>query len=114
MSTTMTKAFTLPSDADASGRSLGAEELELLRQVIEAGTLNCTKGSTVIRFEKRFAEWIGLPHCRAVSSGTAAVHTAIAAVDPEPGDEIVTTPITDMGAISAILYQTANTGIAVW
>ena len=107
MSTTMTKAVTLPSDADASGRSLGAEELELLRQVIEAGTLNCTKGSTVIRFEKRFAEWIGLPHCRAVNSGTAAVHTAIAAIDPEPGDEIVTTPITDMGAISAILYQTA-------
>ena len=107
MSTTMTKSFTLPSDADASGRSLGAEELELLRQVIESGTLNCTKGSTVIRFEKRFAQWIGLPHCRAVNSGTAAVHTAIAAIDPEPGDEIVTTPITDMGAIAAILYQTA-------
>ena len=107
MDTTMTRPVTLPTDADASGRSFGAEELELLRQVIESGTLNCTKGSTVTRFEKRFAEWIGLPHCRAVSSGTAAVHTAVAAIDPEPGDEIVTTPITDMGAIAAILYQTA-------
>ncbi len=108
MSTTTTmKKVTLPSDADASGRSFGAEELELLRQVIESGTLNCTRGSTVNRFEKRFAEWIGLPHCRAVTSGTAAVHCAVAAIDPEPGDEIVTTPITDMGAIAPILYQAA-------
>jgi dTDP-4-amino-4,6-dideoxygalactose transaminase len=105
--TTMTKKITLPSDADASGRSFGQEELELLRQVIEAGTLNCTRGSTVKRFEQGFAEWIGLPHCRAVNSGTAAVHSAVAAIDPEPGDEIVTTPITDMGAIAAILYQAA-------
>jgi perosamine synthetase len=104
---TTAKRVTLPSDADASGRSFGAEELELLRQVIESGTLNCTRGSTVNRFEKRFAEWIGLPHCRAVNSGTAAVHCAVAAIDPEPGDEIVTTPITDMGAIAAILYQAA-------
>jgi len=107
MTTTMTKPLTLPSDANASGRSLGEGELELLRQVIESGTLNCTKGRTVIELEKRFAEWIGLPHCRAVNSGTAACHTAVAAIDPEPGDEIVTTPITDMGAIAAILYQTA-------
>src|SRR5262249_32808212 len=36
-----------------------------------------------------------------------ACHTAVADIDPEPGDEVVTTAITDMGAISAILYQTA-------
>jgi dTDP-4-amino-4,6-dideoxygalactose transaminase len=35
------------------------------------------------------------------------VHTAIAAVDPEPGEEIITSPITDMGALSPILYQGA-------
>ena len=32
---------------------------------------------------------------------------AVAAIDPEPGDEIITTPITDMGALAAILYQGA-------
>jgi perosamine synthetase len=46
-------------------------------------------------------------HAYACSSGTAAVHCAIAAIDPEPGDEIVTTPITDMGALTPILYQGA-------
>ena len=59
------------------------------------------------RFEKRFAELVGAPFCRCTTSGTAAIHAAVAAVNPEPGDEIITTPITDMGAITPILYQTA-------
>lgn len=97
----------LPSDADASGRDFGAAELALLREVIDSGTLNCTRGTQVRAFEEAFAARLGVPHARAVTSGTAAVHTAIAAIDPEPGDEIVTTPITDMGAIAPILYQQA-------
>jgi dTDP-4-amino-4,6-dideoxygalactose transaminase len=35
------------------------------------------------------------------------VHAAIATINPEPGDEIITTAITDMGAIAPILYQAA-------
>ncbi|MFQ5915182.1 MAG: DegT/DnrJ/EryC1/StrS family aminotransferase [Nitrospinota bacterium] len=97
----------LPSDADASGRTFGQEELELLRRVIESGTLNCTRGSMVRTFEEEFAEKYGVGHCTAVTSGTAALHTAVAAIDPSPGDEVITTPITDMGVIAAILYQTA-------
>ena len=112
MSTTTTmKKVTLPSDADASGRSFGDEELELLREVIESGTLNCTKGSAVKEFETRFAAKYGVPLCRAMTSGTARVHTAVAAIDPEPGDEIVTTPITDMGALTPILYQGGDPGL---
>ena len=113
MTTTMTTAtstpttMSLPSDADSTGRDFGAEELELLRQVLDSGTLNCTKGTQVKAFERAFAACYGMPHARAVTSGTAAVHTAIAAIDPEPGDEIITTPITDMGGIAPILYQQA-------
>lgn len=97
----------LPSEADISGRSFGEEELALLKKVIASGTLNCTKGTVVREFETRFAKSLGMPFCRTTTSGTAAVHAAVAAVDPEPGDEIITTPITDMGAITPILYQTA-------
>jgi perosamine synthetase len=97
----------LPSDADHTGRDLGDDELALLREVIESGTLNCTKGTQVKAFEQAFAARHGISHARAVSSGTAACHAAIAAIDPEPGDEIITTSITDMGAIAPILYQLA-------
>ena len=41
------------------------------------------------------------------SSGSAAIHCAISAINPEPGDEIITTSITDMGALTPILYQGA-------
>jgi dTDP-4-amino-4,6-dideoxygalactose transaminase len=99
--------MTLPSDQDASGRTLGAEEIEMLRQAIESGTLTATKGTMSKELEKRFAAWLGAPHAHACSSGTAAFHTAVAALDPEPGDEIVTTAITDMGALTPILYQGA-------
>lgn len=97
----------LPSDQDSTGRSLGREELLRLQAVIESGTLTATKGVQTPEFEARVAALIGRSGAIACSSGTAAVHTAIAAIDPEPGDEIVTTAVTDMGALSPILYQGA-------
>ena len=99
--------FQVPSDANASGRSFDGQELSLLSRVLESGTLNCTRGTMVPELERRFAELLGMPAGTAVSSGTAAVHCAVAAVDPEPGDEIISSPITDMGAIAPILFQTA-------
>ena len=97
----------LPSDGDKSGRDLGREELDQLREVIESGTLNSTKGRAVTEFEEKFAARHGVPFSRATTSGTSAIHTAIAGIDPEPGDEIISSPITDIGAIAPILYQTA-------
>ena len=97
----------LPSDQDATGRTLGESEIELLRKVIESGTLTSTKGPMVKRFEQAFAAKLGVKHAIACASGTAAIHCAVAAINPDPGDEIITSPITDMGAISPILYQGA-------
>jgi len=97
----------LPSDADISGRNFGEEEIQILKQVINSGTLNCTKGTVVKEFERRFAEKYGANFCRTTTSGTASIHTAIAGINPEPGDEIITTSVTDMGALTPILYQAA-------
>ncbi len=101
------KQVTLPSDQDASGRSFGPEELALLSEVLQKGTLFSPKGTYVKGFEKKFAELLGVKHAYACSSGTAAIHLAVAAIDPEPGDEIITTAITDMGALTPILFQGA-------
>lgn len=95
----------LPSDANASGRTFGAEEVELLREVLHSGVLTATKGEKAPLLTGSFAEMLPARFAVACSSGTAAIHAAVAAIDPEPGDEIVTTPITDMGALTPILYQ---------
>lgn len=104
---TATQNLNLPSDQNASGRTLGSEEIALLAEAIHSGTLTSTKGTFVKALEKQFAELLGVKYAYACSSGSAAVHTAIAAIDPEPGDEIITTSITDMGALTPILYQGA-------
>jgi dTDP-4-amino-4,6-dideoxygalactose transaminase len=102
-----TTPLTLPSDHEASGRTLGDEEIALVSEAIRSGTLTSTKGKFVKTFERQFANRLGVKHAYACASGTAAVHTAIAAINPEPGEEIVTSPITDMGALTPILYQGA-------
>jgi perosamine synthetase len=99
--------MTLPSDQEASGRTFDEAELALLAEVLKSGTLTSTKGRFVRTFEERFASLLNVGAAYACASGSAAVHTAVAAVDPEPGDEIVTTGITDMGALSPIIYQGA-------
>jgi perosamine synthetase len=101
------RSRTLPSDQDASGRTLGGEEIAAVTAALRSGTLTSTKGTFVSELESRFAAMLGVKHAYACASGTAAIHCAIAAIDPEPGDEIVTSPITDMGALTPILYQGA-------
>ena len=94
-------AIALPTDQDASGRSFGAEELDALRDVIDSGTLTEHEGHAGSRASRRGSPTLlGVEHVVACASGTAAVHVAVAGVDPEPGDEIITTSITDMGALA--------------
>lgn len=57
--------------------------------------------------EAKAADLFGVRRVVACASGTAAVHAAVATVHCEPGDEVVTSPITDIGAITPILYQAA-------
>lgn len=97
----------LPSDQDATGRTLGEEEIDMVAQAIRSGTLTVTKGQFAKQFEMGFAIAIGSRTAHACSSGSAAIHCAISAIDTEPGDEIITSSITDMGALTPILYQGA-------
>lgn len=97
----------LPSVFGASGRRFGDEEREAVERVLRSGMLSATWGSEVPALEREFAELLGAGHAVACSSGTAALHLAVAAVDPEPGDEIITTPISDMGTVFPILAQNA-------
>ena len=97
----------LPTIRNATGRQIGKEEWQLVREVLETGNLAYIYGRKVAAFERRFAELMGAEHAAAVSSGTAALHTAMIYLDPEPGDEILVSPITDMGTVIPILYQQA-------
>src|SRR5436190_8825596 len=98
-----TKPF--PTINDALGRDLGDEELALLAEVIRSGQLNRNNGTKVSTLEQAWAQAFGVPHATASTSGTAAIHVALGALPLNPGDEVITTPITDWGTVGPILAQ---------
>ncbi len=90
-----------------TNRYPGAKALDNLREVIESGQMSRVGGHWVPDLEQAFAAFYGVAHCTACTSGTAALHVAVGALNPDPGDEIITAPITDMGTVIPILAQNA-------
>lgn len=86
-------------------RDIGREELKELIDVIWSQQLNRVGGTKVSQFEKEFAELYDVKHGIASTSGTSSIHVALGAVNPDPGSEIITTAISDIGTIIPILYQ---------
>ncbi len=88
-------------------KPFGDKEIELVTQALRSQNLFRWGGTFVAEFEKRFAQLYDAPGAAACTSGTASLHLAVGAIDPDPGDEIITAPITDMGSIIPIIYQQA-------
>jgi dTDP-4-amino-4,6-dideoxygalactose transaminase len=59
----------------------------------------------VQRFEREWAAFVGVPHCAAVSNGTAALELAIAAAGIEPGAEIVVPALSFIASATAPLQR---------
>lgn len=64
------------------------------------------------KFEKAFAEYIGVKHALAVSSGTGALCTALAAIDVGPGDEVIIPGFSWIMDAMAVLFLRAIPVIA--
>jgi perosamine synthetase len=80
----------------------GEEEIVELRKALESGKLMGPAG-IVEEFEAELASFFGVKHMVTVTSGTAALHTALCALGVAEGDEVITTPMTDIGTVAAIL-----------
>jgi dTDP-4-amino-4,6-dideoxygalactose transaminase len=89
------------------GKKVGKEELKELIDVIDSGDMFRYSGTKVKAFEEEFRQLMGADYATASTSGTSAIHVAVGMVNPSPGDEIITAPITDIGTVIPILYQTA-------
>ncbi len=96
------KAKTTPF---GTGRRHGDLDKQLLAEVIDSDMLFYFMGSKVYEFQREFAAMYGKEHCVACSSGTAAVHIALGALELPAGSEVITSSITDMGSLTGILYQ---------
>ncbi len=66
------------------------------------------QGQRVRELEERFASFCGTREAVAVSSGTAALMTALAVHGLGPGDEVITTPFTFAATANAVLFTGAR------
>jgi len=82
------------------------EEKKAVIGVLESGMI--AQGPKVKELEEKFAKFCNTKHAIAVSSGTAALHTAIHAVGIKEGDEVITTPFTFVATANTILMQRAK------
>ncbi len=85
----------------------GEPERKQLSAVVDQGTLFYWKGPQTGLLIDRFRKVCPLEHVMTCSSGTAALHIAVAAAGIGPGDEVITSPITDVGTTIGVLYQQA-------
>ena len=78
-------------------------EEELVLEVIRSGRL--AFGPMIEQFEEALAERVEAPYVAAVSSGTAGLHLCMKLAGIEPGDEVVTTPLSFIASANAIVYE---------
>ncbi|HOA38374.1 MAG TPA: DegT/DnrJ/EryC1/StrS family aminotransferase [Flavihumibacter sp.] len=69
--------------------------------------INNMQNGTVARFERAYAALMGTRYCVGTGSGTQALSTCVEAMGIGPGDEVITSPYTDFGSVSAIIGSRA-------
>lgn len=96
--------------------SLGTEEIEAARNVVESGVLSqfigewhedFYGGPKVREFETQSAKYFGVKHAVTVNSWTSGLVAAIGAIGIEPGDEVIVTTWTMCASATAILHWNA-------
>ena len=86
-----------------AGHDFGEDDIEVISKVIKSGEIGI--GPEVKAFENEYANRYGIKYGISVNSGTSALHTCVAAMNPDPGDEIITTAWTSGGSIIGLLFQ---------
>lgn len=84
-------------------QSIDDDDIQAVVEVLRSDWLTC--GPAVERFETDVCKYTGARHGVAVSSGTAALHAAMHALEIQPGDEVIVPPMTFAATVNCILYM---------
>ncbi|MBM3462158.1 MAG: DegT/DnrJ/EryC1/StrS aminotransferase family protein [Armatimonadetes bacterium] len=85
---------------------LGQEEIDEVVDTLKSGWL--TTGPKTRRFEEAVALHVGAAHALGVSSCTAALHLALAALDVGPGDEVILPTMTFAATANVVVHVGAT------
>ena len=82
------------------------DDIRAVEEVLRSDWL--TTGPKVVEFETAFANFVGANVAVAVSSGTAALHAAMYALDIKPGDEVIVPAMTFAATANCVVFQEAT------
>jgi len=85
---------------------IGEEEIREVVDTLRSSWI--TTGPKTKRFESEFAAYLEAPGALALSSCTAALHTALKTLGIGPGDEVITTPMTFTASVNVIEHVGAR------
>jgi len=91
---------------DMSAPELDKDDIQAVLDVLKSGWL--ALGPKAKEFEEVMAEYVGVKYAVAVSSGTAALHILVRALDIGPGDEVLVPSFTFVSSVNAIIYERAK------
>lgn len=83
------------------------DDRRLVNEVLDSGIVAGGTAPQVSALEREWAAYTGTRHCLTTTSGTAALHMALAALGVGPGDEVVTSAFTFLASASCALHQNA-------
>ncbi len=86
-----------------SGADIGPAERRAVNAVLRSGRI--ALGPRAIEFERLVADYVGVEHAVAVSSGTAGLHLVVRALGLRPGDEVITTSFSFVASVNCLLYE---------
>ena len=81
-------------------------EIEEVTDTLRSGWL--TMGPKTLKFEERFADYVGAKHAVAVSSATAGLHLALDALGLQPDEEVITSTYTFTSTAAVALHLRAR------
>ncbi len=67
-----------------------------------------TTGPRVKLFEQALQNYLSAPYTLVLNSATAGLHLALNSFDLKPGDEVITTPLTFVSTLNAIVHNGAK------
>jgi dTDP-4-amino-4,6-dideoxygalactose transaminase len=98
------KAVTATAKAELRWGDVERQQLDAL---LQQSSLFYWQGPQTKLLTERFQQICPVKHVQTCSSGTAALHIAVASAGIGLGDEVITSPVTDIGTVIGVLYQQA-------
>ena len=83
-------------------QTIEEDDIQAVVDVLRSDYL--TTGPKIAEFEKMVADYVGAKYAVAISNGTSALHAACFAAGIQPGDEVITTPLTFAASANCVLY----------